>query len=58
MRAIHKLEERQRQREEELSEVLKQKEVELQQKNSDISILRSEVERLQVSIDDIKLRPL
>ena len=48
MRAVHQLEERQQQREEELREELQHKEVLLQQKNSDISRLQSEIERLQV----------
>ena len=47
-RAVHQLEERQRQREEEVREELQQREVLLQQKNSDISRLQSEIERLQV----------
>ena len=48
MRAIHQLEERQRQREEEVRGELQQKVVLLLQKNSDISRLQSEIERLQV----------
>ena len=55
MRAVHQLEERQRQGEVELREELQQKKVRLQQqneelqlKNSDMGRLRSENERLQV----------
>ena len=48
MRAVHRIEERQRQREEEVREELQQKEVLLQQKNSDISRLQSKIDILQV----------
>jgi hypothetical protein len=45
VRAVHQLEERQRQREGELRGELR---LQLRQKNSDISRLQTEIERLQV----------